>query len=112
MSSRIEVVETRRGRRAFVELARRFRGGSRYYVPQLTGEVLRLLDPDKNPIFRHAEQRLWIARDAAGAATGRIAASYDPRHAESVFTTRSGSSKNPSTKRRYPTSRFAATITC
>jgi len=84
MSSRIEVVETRRGRRAFVELARRFRGGSRYYVPQLTGEVLRLLDPDKNPIFRHAEQRLWIARDAAGAATGRIAASYDPRHAESL----------------------------
>ncbi len=80
MSLRFEVVETRRERRAFVELARRFRGSWPSYVPQLTGETLRLLDPVKNPVFRTARQRLWVAKDAGVRPRGRVAATFDPRH--------------------------------
>ena len=40
MTLRLDKAETRRGRRAFVELARRFRGASPCYVPQLTGETI------------------------------------------------------------------------
>ncbi len=83
MPLRIEAVGTARARRRFVELARRFRGGSPHYVPSLTGEVTRLLDPAKNPALRRARQRLWIASDERGP-RGRIAATYDARHAESL----------------------------
>jgi len=79
-----EPVSGRRARRRFVELARRFRGRSPVWVPPLTGEVLRLLDPGRNPALRHARQRLWIARDERGGSRGRIAATWDPRHAANL----------------------------
>jgi len=50
----------------------------------LTGEILKILDPVRNPAFRFAQQALWIARDPAGKALGRIAATWDPRHEESL----------------------------
>lgn len=80
----LEVVQTRSERRRFVELARRFRGDSPHFVPPLTGEIAKLLDPRKNPSFAYAKQTLWIARDAQGKVCGRIAATYDPRHAENL----------------------------
>ena len=80
----IHPVEDRRGRRRFVELARRFRGGHPLYVPPLTGEILRLLDPARNPALRVARLGLWTATDPDGRPRGRIAALFDPRHAESL----------------------------
>lgn len=75
-----EPVRGRRARRRFVELARRFRGGSPVWVPPLTGEVLRLLDPRRNPALRYARQQLWVALDEGGGIRGRIGATWDPRH--------------------------------
>lgn len=84
MGTRVDPIASRRERRRFVALARRFRGSSPAYVAPLAGEVLRLLDPRRNPALRHARQRLWIARDERGVARGRIAATFDPRHFESL----------------------------
>lgn len=84
MPLRLETVDGAGARRRFVELARRFRGGSPFYVAPLTGETAKLLDPRRNPALRHARQELWLARDAQGAVRGRCGAYYDPRHAESL----------------------------
>ncbi|RMH04591.1 MAG: hypothetical protein D6702_02755 [Planctomycetota bacterium] len=84
MEPSLEVVTGRRQRRRFVDLARRFRGGSACYVPPLTGEIARLLDPDRNPALRRARRRLWIARGPDGEPRGRIGAYWDPRHAEAL----------------------------
>ena len=79
----LRIVDSRADRRRFVELPRRFRAAPAY-VPPITGEILKLLDPKRNPALHHARQRLWLARDDGGRLVGRIAATYDPRHAESL----------------------------
>ncbi|KAA3608143.1 MAG: GNAT family N-acetyltransferase [Planctomycetota bacterium] len=77
-------VEGNRQRRRFVNLARQFRGGHPCYVAPVTGEILKLLRPEKNPALQVAKQGLWIAEDGQGRVRGRIAATFDPRHAESL----------------------------
>ncbi|HEX9794775.1 MAG TPA: GNAT family N-acetyltransferase [Planctomycetota bacterium] len=82
MPVQLETVRGRRGRRRFVALARKFRGASPHFVAPLTGEIAKQLDPARNPALRTMAQRLWIARDRGGNARGRIAASFEPAHAE------------------------------
>ena len=72
----IEPVRGKAGRAAFVDLGRRFAAETPHSVPQLRGEQLELLDPAKNPLFEHAEVRLFIAK-RGGKAVGRIAACVD-----------------------------------
>ncbi len=84
MPTRLETVEGNRARRRFVRLARRFRGQSPFWVPVPEGESLKLLDPRRNPAFRFARQALWVALGDDGRARGRIGATYDPRHAQSL----------------------------
>lgn len=72
----IEPVHGKTGRAAFVDVGRRFAAETPHSVPQLRSEQLELLDPDRNPLFEHAEVQLFIAR-RGGKDVGRIAACVD-----------------------------------
>jgi hypothetical protein len=60
----------------FVELPYRLYAHDPYWVPPLRSDVYELLNPDKNPFFKHAEGQLFVAR-RAGVAVGRISAHID-----------------------------------
>ncbi|MEM6475169.1 MAG: N-acetyltransferase [Pseudomonadota bacterium] len=72
----IEAVSGKRGRARFVDLGRDFAAGVENSVPQLRGEMLELVNPDKNPFFGHARAQLFIAT-RAGQPVGRISAQID-----------------------------------
>ena len=72
----IEPVHGKTGRAAFVDVGRRFADETPHSVPQLRSEQLELLDPERNPLFEHAEVQLFIAR-RGGKPVGRIAACVD-----------------------------------
>ncbi len=84
VSIHLHIVDSAADRRRFVALARTFRGSSNVWCPQLDSEVLGLLHPTKNPLWQRACSQLWIARDERGRPVGRVSASWDPRHAESL----------------------------
>jgi GNAT superfamily N-acetyltransferase len=69
-------VTGRRERKAFIDLAYRLNAGDPAWVPPLRADVAELLDPKRNPFFRHAEVQLFLAR-RGGAITGRISAHID-----------------------------------
>lgn len=69
-------VSNRRERAAFVDLGRKFAASTPHSVPQLRGEQLELLDPAKNPFFKHADVQLFIAY-RGGKPVGRISAHID-----------------------------------
>lgn len=73
---RIEPVNDKRGRAAFVDCGRAFSDRLPHFVPQIRGEQLELVDPDKNPFFGHARVQLFIAQ-RAGKPVGRISAHID-----------------------------------
>lgn len=77
-SANVEIrpVGDKKGRRAFVELGRRFAAATPHSVPQLRAEQLELIDPDKNPFFQHARVELLIAYRGA-TPVGRISAHVD-----------------------------------
>lgn len=77
-SANIEIrpVNDKKGRRAFVELGRRFAAATPNAVPQLRAEQLELIDPGKNPFFLHARVELLIAY-RGGRPVGRISAHVD-----------------------------------
>ena len=54
--------------------------GDANWVPPLLAERRELLDPHRNPFFEHAQVKLFLATDAAGAIRGRIAAIVNERH--------------------------------
>ncbi len=74
----VEIFPVRRRleRLAFARLPRRLQGADPRFVPPLVPEVLRVLDPRKNPFFRHGEAALFLAR-REGKVCGRISASCD-----------------------------------
>lgn len=72
----ITPVSGKRGRAAFVDLGRKFSAQVPHFVPQLRGEQLELVDPDKNPFFQHARVQLFLAY-RAGVPVGRISAHID-----------------------------------
>lgn len=63
----------------FIEVPYRIQGGNRYWVPPLRLQQRDLLDRVKNPFYRHAEIRLFVAY-RAGRAVGRIAAISNQVH--------------------------------
>lgn len=72
----IEAITDKNGRTRFVDLGRAFAARLEHSVPQLRGEQLELVDPDKNPFFSHARVQLFIAH-RAGRPVGRISAHID-----------------------------------
>ena len=73
---RIEPVNDKRGRIAFVDLGRAFSDRLPHFVPQIRSEQIELVDPDKNPFFGHARVQLFIAY-RGGVPVGRISAHID-----------------------------------
>jgi hypothetical protein len=69
-------VATKRDRAEFIDLAYRLNAGDPNWVPPLRMDVAELLDPKKNPFFKHAEVQLFIAR-RGGQVVGRISAHID-----------------------------------
>lgn len=69
-------VRGKAGREAFVDLGRRFAARLEHHVPQLRSELLELIDPGKNPFFKHARVELMMAT-RAGEPVGRISAHID-----------------------------------
>ncbi|HET6204997.1 MAG TPA: GNAT family N-acetyltransferase [Planctomycetota bacterium] len=74
----VEIVPVRRRsqRLAFARLPRRLQGSDPRFVPPLVPEVLRVLDPRRNPFFGHGEAALFLAR-REGAICGRVSAASD-----------------------------------
>ncbi|WP_247887326.1 dATP pyrophosphohydrolase [Azospirillum sp. SYSU D00513] len=72
----IRPVETRAGLDRFIRLPFALHRGDPHWVPPLMMERRGALSPDKNPFFRHAETRFWIA-SRAGRDVGRISAQVD-----------------------------------
>ncbi|MCR2832738.1 GNAT family N-acetyltransferase [Parerythrobacter lacustris] len=72
----IAPVNDKPGRGAFVDLGRDFAARTPHSVPQLRGELLELIDPNKNPFFEHAQVQLFIAY-RGGKPAGRISAHID-----------------------------------
>ncbi len=73
---RIEPVNDKRQRAAFVDLGRAFSDRLPHFVPQIRSEQIELVDPAKNPFFGHARVQLFMAV-RAGKPVGRISAHID-----------------------------------
>ncbi len=72
----IEAITDKKGRARFVDLGRAFAARLPHSVPQLRGEQLELVDPQKNPFFGHGRVQLFIAH-RSGLPVGRISAHID-----------------------------------
>lgn len=73
---RIEPVNDKRQRAAFVDLGRAFSDRLPHFVPQIRSEQIELVDPAKNPFFGHARVQLFMAM-RGGMPVGRISAHID-----------------------------------
>jgi hypothetical protein len=72
----IRPVETKKDKKAFVELAWEVYKDDPHWVPPLKDEVHGLITPGKNPWFEHARAQLWLA-ERGGKVVGRISAQVD-----------------------------------
>ena len=72
----IRPVETKRDRRAFVDLPFHLYRDDPNWVPPLKGEALGLITPEKNGWFSHAKAQLFLA-ERGGRVVGRISAHID-----------------------------------
>ena len=81
MADRVTVTEvsSRRDLAAFVELPYRLHEGAPDFVPPLRSEVREMLDPARNPFWKHARRTLLLAR-RGGRVVGRVAAIADDEH--------------------------------
>lgn len=79
----IEVVpaEDEAGRRQFIRLPWRIYRDDPHWVPPLLRDEAKRLDPEKNPLFDHADVKLYLARED-GEPVGRISAHIDHLHNE------------------------------
>ena len=72
----IRPVQTKKDRKAFVDLAWDVYKDDPAWVPPLKDEVHGLITPGKNPWFEHAKAQLWLA-ERGGKVVGRISAQVD-----------------------------------
>lgn len=72
----VRPVETRAGKKAFVNLAWDVYRDDPAWVPPLKDEVHGLITPGKNPWFEHAKAKFWLA-ERGGKVVGRISAQVD-----------------------------------
>lgn len=77
---RVRPVTSKWDLRRFVAFPYAFYRGNPYWVPPLRIEVLRTLNPKKNPFFEHGEMQLFLAEDSSGRILGRIAAIVNGMH--------------------------------
>jgi GNAT superfamily N-acetyltransferase len=78
----ITPVRSSRERRAFIELPFRLYRDDPLWVPPLRSDMREMLDPQRHPFHWHSAVALFLARDARGRVTGRIAAIHNTRHLE------------------------------
>lgn len=72
----IRPVQTKRDRKAFVDLPFRLYRDDPNWVPPLKGEALGLITPEKNGWYSHAKAQLFLA-ERDGTVVGRISAHID-----------------------------------
>jgi ribosomal protein S18 acetylase RimI-like enzyme len=77
----LKEVKTLRDLRTFAKFPLQLYRGHPYYVPTLISDDINTLRRDKNPAFDFCEARYWLAY-REGRVAGRIAAIYNPHHAE------------------------------
>jgi GNAT superfamily N-acetyltransferase len=76
---RVDPVSSPSDLKEFVDLAYRIYAGDPNWPPPLRSDVRWMLDEAKNPFWKHAKRRLFLAR-RDGKVTGRIAAIVDDEH--------------------------------
>ena len=76
---RVDPVSSSSDLKEFVGLAYRIYAGDPNWPPPLRSDVRWMLDEAKNPFWKHAKRRLFLAR-RAGKVVGRIAAIADTEH--------------------------------
>jgi GNAT superfamily N-acetyltransferase len=69
-------VQTRKDRKAFVDLPRRLMRDMEAFVPPFTSSLYKRIDPTTNPFFKHAQAGFWLAMER-GVPIGRISATRD-----------------------------------
>ena len=72
----IRPIETKKDRKAFVDLPFRLYARDPHWVPPLKGEALGLITPEKNGWYSHAKVQLFLAEED-GKVVGRISAHVD-----------------------------------
>jgi len=75
----IKFVETKNDLKEFILLPWQIYKSDPYWVPPLISEVYSILDPQKNPFWEHAQQKLFLAKEN-GKVVGRIAGIIDQNH--------------------------------
>ncbi len=80
MAVTIQAVSTASEKKQFIRFPWAIYRDDPHWVPPLLMERQDFLNPAKNPFFDHAEVRLFLARDAAGALVGRIAGIVNHNH--------------------------------
>jgi hypothetical protein len=76
----IEEVKTAGQKDEFIKFPWKIYKNDRNWIPPLIRERRRFLDPGKNPFFKHAIVKLYLAREEKGPVTGRIAAIINHHH--------------------------------
>ncbi len=74
---KLEVVESKKQKHEFYELARRLYAGNRCWVCPIDNDIESVFDPQKNELFADGDAVRWILRDSSGKVVGRIAAFYN-----------------------------------
>src|SRR5260370_37972837 len=72
-------VEGKSDLKAFIALPKRLFAGHKGYVPHLDVERQEAFSPKKNPLFKHVEVQVFLAR-RAGKVVGRSTAQIDPAY--------------------------------
>jgi hypothetical protein len=76
---KVTTVENKKDLEAFIRLPWKIYAGNPAWVPPLVGDLKKMLDPAKNPFFKHARARYFLAW-RNGEAVGRISAHVDDNH--------------------------------
>ncbi|MDX1530556.1 MAG: hypothetical protein R3362_03440 [Rhodothermales bacterium] len=66
--------------RRFIDFPYRHYRDAPFWVPPLRTEQAKVLDPKKNPFFKHGAMQLFLAEDAAGEVIGRVAGIINGMH--------------------------------
>jgi hypothetical protein len=80
MSIFVREVITAAERDRFIKLAWKIYKNDHFWVPPLLVDKKKFLDPRKNPFFKSARVKLFMAYDGDGKAVGRIAAIVSDNH--------------------------------
>ena len=77
---RIRTVDGRKDKLRFVRLPWELYQNEAKWVPPLEMDRMRLIDEVKNPFYKHAKHKLFLAEDEKGNTVGRIAAVINHSH--------------------------------